>query len=99
MQQGYLDLCVNLKLSIDEASLAMQRSEGRSGVEMFAKDGPTLFELICQALTSTSRGYDLLAPKFDLTPFRTADAVLEPSIQAIGPVDSALDLCCGTGAA
>lgn len=66
---------------------------------MFAKDGPTLFELICQALASTRKGYDMLAPKFDLTPFRTADAVLEPSIQVIGPIDSALDVCCGTGAA
>ncbi|HLX64119.1 MAG TPA: class I SAM-dependent methyltransferase [Planctomycetota bacterium] len=66
---------------------------------MFAKDGPTFFELIHQALVSTRHGYDLLAPKFDLTPFRTPDAILEPAINALGPVDSALDICCGTGAA
>src|SRR5579871_4530921 len=66
---------------------------------MFAKDGPTFFELMHQALSSTSRGYDMLAPKFDLTPFRTPDEVLEPAIKVVGTVDSALDLCCGTGAA
>lgn len=66
---------------------------------MFGKGGPTLFELIHQALCSTERGYDLLAPKFDATPFRTPDAILGPAAEAIGPVDSALDLCCGTGAA
>lgn len=66
---------------------------------MFAKNGPSFFELMHQALSSTSRGYDLLAPKFDVTPFRTPDAVLKPAIAAISPIDSALDLCCGTGAA
>jgi SAM-dependent methyltransferase len=66
---------------------------------MFGKDGPTLIELIHQALCSTQRGYDLLAPKFDATPFRTPDEILEPSAAAAGPVDAALDLCCGTGAA
>ncbi len=66
---------------------------------MFGKDGPTLLELLHQALCSTERGYDLLAPKFDATPFRTPDEILGPAMDAIGPVDSALDLCCGTGAA
>jgi ubiquinone/menaquinone biosynthesis C-methylase UbiE len=66
---------------------------------MFSKDGPTLFELIHQGLCSTQRGYDLLAPKFDLTPFRTPDDMLEAAIKVIGNADSALDLCCGTGAA
>lgn len=66
---------------------------------MFGKDGPTLLELIHQALCSTRRGYDLLAPKFDATPFRTPDEILAPALATIGPVDSALDLCCGTGAA
>ena len=66
---------------------------------MFGKDGPTLLELLHQALCSTERGYDLLAPKFDATPFRTPDEILVPSIEAIGPMDAALDLCCGTGAA
>ena len=66
---------------------------------MFGKNGPTFFELIHQSLCSTSRGYDLLAAKFDATPFRTPDDVLEPSVSAIGRVGSALDVCCGTGAA
>lgn len=68
---------------------------------MFHPKGPTFFELARQALSSTKRGYDLLADKFDYTPFRTPDLVLEPvanSLQADGPVESALDLCCGTGA-
>src|SRR6266850_3469922 len=65
---------------------------------MFSKDGPTFFELIHQALSSTQRGYDLLAPKFDATPFRTPDEMIEPAIRAIGEVNAALDLCCGTGA-
>ena len=38
---------------------------------MFSPGGPTFRELMQQALASTERGYDLLAPKFDLTPFRT----------------------------
>jgi ubiquinone/menaquinone biosynthesis C-methylase UbiE len=66
---------------------------------VFHPEGPTFFELVAQALASTERGYDMLAPKFDHTPFRTPDAVLEPIAQAIGPVGSALDVCCGTGAA
>ena len=66
---------------------------------MFSKNGPSFFELMHQALVSTREGYELLAPKFDATPFRTPDEVLEPSMAAIGPVDTALDVCCGTGAA
>jgi len=66
---------------------------------LFGKDGPSLFELLYQALCSTERGYDLLAPKFDATPFRTPDEILAPAIAEIGKVDAALDVCCGTGAA
>lgn len=66
---------------------------------MFGKNGPTFWELMRQALSSTRAGYDLIAPKFDLTPFRTPDSVLEPTIAVIGPVDAVLDVCCGTGAA
>ncbi|MBA2663326.1 MAG: class I SAM-dependent methyltransferase [Bradymonadaceae bacterium] len=68
---------------------------------MFHPDGPSFFELARQALSSTTRGYDLLAPKFDHTPFRTPDELLLPLADAIGPADSigsAIDLCCGTGA-
>jgi ubiquinone/menaquinone biosynthesis C-methylase UbiE len=65
---------------------------------MFGPGGPTLAELARQALSSTERGYDLLAPKFDHTPFRTPDEVIERALAPIGEVDDALDLCCGTGA-
>lgn len=69
---------------------------------MFDPEGPTFLELMKQALTSTERGYDLIAPKFDRTPFRTPDAVLAAMAKLIGPprsIRSALDVCCGTGAA
>lgn len=69
---------------------------------MFDPEGPTLAELARQALSSTTKGYDLLAPKFEHTPFRTPDELLEPMAEAIGSplsIDAALDVCCGTGAA
>jgi SAM-dependent methyltransferase len=69
---------------------------------MFHPKGPTFWELAVQALSSTDRGYDLLAPKFDYTPFRTPDDILEQvaaEIEPLGPFDRALDVCCGTGAA
>ncbi|MFE3646786.1 class I SAM-dependent methyltransferase [Streptomyces sp. NPDC057579] len=68
---------------------------------MFAPEGPTFRELAVQALSSVERGYDLLSPKFDRTPFRTPDAVLDPvvrELRELGPFGSGLDLCCGTGA-
>ncbi|OXY92320.1 class I SAM-dependent methyltransferase [Streptomyces diastatochromogenes] len=68
---------------------------------MFSPEGPTLRELAVQALSSVEHGYDLLAPKFDHTPFRTPDAVLDSVAKAldpIGPFEDGLDLCCGTGA-
>lgn len=69
---------------------------------MFEKDGPTFVELMKQALSSTERGYDMIAPKFDHTPFRTPDEVLAVMAKEIGEplsIDAALDVCCGTGAA
>ncbi len=69
---------------------------------MFHPKGPTFFELAVQALSSTQRGYDLLAPKFDYTPFRTPQPLLDAvgeHLHTLGPFDSGLDLCCGTGAA
>jgi ubiquinone/menaquinone biosynthesis C-methylase UbiE len=66
---------------------------------MFHPNGPTWLELARQALSSTEDGYDLLAPKFDYTPFRTPDALVEEIARRIGTVRSALDVCCGTGAA
>ncbi|WP_149550155.1 class I SAM-dependent methyltransferase [Streptomyces marokkonensis] len=68
---------------------------------MFSPEGPSLRELAVQALSSVERGYDLLAPKFDHTPFRTSDSVLDATVSALlptGPYASGLDLCCGTGA-
>ncbi|MEV8286000.1 class I SAM-dependent methyltransferase [Streptomyces niveus] len=68
---------------------------------MFTPQGPTLRELTVQALSSTERGYDLLAPKFDLTPFRTPDSVLDgvaDTLGVLGPFRAGLDICCGTGA-
>ena len=58
-------------------------------------------ELARQALSSTERGYDLLAPKFDVTPFRTPDAILRVAGAYISEnlkPGRVLDLCCGTGA-
>ncbi|MER7481620.1 class I SAM-dependent methyltransferase [Streptomyces sp. NPDC126510] len=68
---------------------------------MFSPEGPTVRELAVQALSSVERGYDLLAPKFDRTPFRTPDAILDAvgsALRQTGPFDAGLDLCCGTGA-
>ena len=68
---------------------------------MFTPQGPTLRELAVQALSSTMRGYDLLAPKFDLTPYRTPDRVLEAvadEVRPLGQFGRGLDVCCGTGA-
>jgi ubiquinone/menaquinone biosynthesis C-methylase UbiE len=65
---------------------------------MFHGPGPTFFELARQVLSSTEKGYDLLAPKFDLTSFRTPDRLIESALAMFGEVDAALDVCCGTGA-
>src|SRR6202050_359523 len=68
---------------------------------MFSPQGPSVRELAVQALSSVESGYDLLAPKFDYTPFRTPDAVLDATagaLRSLGPFDRGLDVCCGTGA-
>src|SRR5690606_27293512 len=80
---------------------ARARRGARRGALMFHPGGPTFRELMRQALSSTDEGYDLLAPKFDKTPFRTPDALLEAMVPHFGaaPVRTALDVCCGTGAA
>jgi ubiquinone/menaquinone biosynthesis C-methylase UbiE len=68
---------------------------------MFSPQGPSLRELAVQALSSVEDGYDLLAPKFAYTPFRTPDSVLDATADALrplGPFDRGLDVCCGTGA-
>jgi ubiquinone/menaquinone biosynthesis C-methylase UbiE len=68
---------------------------------VFSPRGPSARELAVQALSSVQDGYDLLAPKFDHTPFRTCEAVLDATagaLRPLGPFGRALDLCCGTGA-
>jgi SAM-dependent methyltransferase len=69
---------------------------------MFHPQGPSFVELLQQGLSSVERGYDLLAPKFEYTPFRTPDGLLKASLEGLGgpgSVGSGLDVCCGTGAA
>ncbi|SIR88044.1 class I SAM-dependent methyltransferase [Micromonospora avicenniae] len=68
---------------------------------MFSPHGPSLRELCVQALSSVECGYDLLAPKFDHTPFRTPESILGATVEELsdlGPFDRGLDVCCGTGA-
>jgi ubiquinone/menaquinone biosynthesis C-methylase UbiE len=68
---------------------------------MFSSRGPSVRELAMQALSSVEGGYDLLAPKFDYTPFRTPDLVLDATtdaLRSLGPFGRGLDVCCGTGA-
>ncbi|HKT05275.1 MAG TPA: class I SAM-dependent methyltransferase [Rugosimonospora sp.] len=68
---------------------------------MFSPHGPSLRELCIQALSSVEHGYDLLAPKFDHTPFRTPQSILDATTHALselGPFRQGLDVCCGTGA-
>jgi ubiquinone/menaquinone biosynthesis C-methylase UbiE len=68
---------------------------------VFSPQGPSLRELTVQALSSVERGYDLLAPKFDHTPFRTPESILGATTQALterGPFGDGLDVCCGSGA-
>ncbi|MEO3765019.1 class I SAM-dependent methyltransferase [Streptomyces sp. B5E4] len=68
---------------------------------MFSPEGPTLLELTVQAMSSTERGYDLLAAKFDSSPFRTPDRVLDAfaaAVEPLGPFAHGLDVCTGTGA-
>jgi SAM-dependent methyltransferase len=68
---------------------------------VFTSEGPTFRELTVQALSSIEHGYDLLAPKFDHTPFRTPDRFLDAvagALRPLGPFGTGLDVCCGTGA-
>jgi ubiquinone/menaquinone biosynthesis C-methylase UbiE len=68
---------------------------------VISSSGPTLRELTVQALSSVEHGYDLLAPKFDHTPFRTPEDMLAATgraLSGLGPFGDGLDVCCGTGA-
>jgi ubiquinone/menaquinone biosynthesis C-methylase UbiE len=52
-------------------------------------------------IEAVGEGYDLLAPKFDCTPFRTSDGVLDATagvLRTLAPFGRGLDVCCGTGA-
>ena len=67
---------------------------------------PTFWELARQALSDTRRGYDLLAPKFEETPYATPLEWLRASLVRADqryPMPSegvrGLDLACGTGRA
>lgn len=74
---------------------------GKYAWAVFSPRGPSLRELAIQALSSVERGYDLLAPKFDRSPFRTPDGVLDATagaLRPLGPFGRGLDVCCGTGA-
>jgi ubiquinone/menaquinone biosynthesis C-methylase UbiE len=68
---------------------------------VFSPGGPSARELARQALSSVEVGYDLLASKFDHTPFRTPDGILDATgdeLRPLSPFGSGLDVCCGTGA-
>ncbi len=68
---------------------------------------PTFWELAVQATTSTRQGYNLLAPRFELTPYATPRWLIEACLvrveQLHGPLERSqargLDLACGTGRA
>ncbi len=84
---------------IPELSVCL--ASGKYPEPVFSPQGPSLRELAVQALSSVEGGYDLLAPKFDRTPFRTPDSVLDATagaLRPLGPFGRGLDLCCGTGA-
>ena len=44
---------------------------------MFGPSGPSFLDLAVEAMSATDKGYDHLAPKFDTTPFRTPDDLLD----------------------
>lgn len=63
--------------------------------------GPGFMDLAKQALSSTQKGYDLLAEKFDYTPYRTSSLILDiinRELEEMEMVEASLDVCCGTGA-
>ena len=67
---------------------------------------PSFFELARQAFSDTHRGYDLLAPKFEETPYATPIEWLRASLVRTDeryPLSAeetrGLDLACGTGRA
>jgi SAM-dependent methyltransferase len=84
-----------------DPGLTAGRAPAKYPWPVFSPEGPSLPELAKQALSSVEGGYDLLAPKFDHTPFRTPDGILgatEDALRPAGPFGRGLDVCCGTGA-
>lgn len=67
---------------------------------MFHPKGPSFLQLAQQALSSTIDGYDLLAEKFEYTPFRTPDLFVKVLVDEAmkGDHESILDIGVGTGA-
>lgn len=67
--------------------------------------GPSFWELARQALSSTKGGYDLLAPKFEATPYATPIEWIESALlraEECYPISNTqtstgADLACGTG--
>lgn len=68
---------------------------------------PTFWELAVQATTSTRQGYNLLAPRFEKTPYATPAWIIKVCLERVeqlhGPLERegarGLDLGCGTGRA
>ncbi len=70
---------------------------------MSLKTKPTFFELLKQSFRDVEGGYDLLAPKFDQSPYITPEVILIPFFKKLreekGAFDKGIDICSGTGAA
>jgi SAM-dependent methyltransferase len=84
-----------------DSGLGARLVSGKYAWAVSSSRGPSLRELAVQALSSVEGGYDRLAPKFDRSPFRTPDGVLDATVGALrslGPFGRGLDVCCGTGA-
>ena len=67
----------------------------------FSPGGPNFWEMAQQGASSIQEGYDLLAPKFDTSVFRTPDCIvtsMEEHLRRRGPFSDGLDIGCGTGA-
>ena len=61
----------------------------------------TFVELVKALMLPCDKAYDLIAPKFNSTSFRTPDSILAgvaPHIGQAGTIGAAMDICCGTGA-
>jgi DNA-binding NarL/FixJ family response regulator/SAM-dependent methyltransferase len=103
--QGLSNAQIAARLYLSEATVkgyvSRMLAPGKYSWPVYSPEGPSLRELTRQALSSVEGGYDLLAPKFDHTPFRTPDGVVDATedvLRPLGPFGRGLDVCCGTGA-